>query len=97
MSFIPEYASGRSLEDIVLRYLEWVPEVKVEATVDGLVTLFGVVYSDAIKTTAAEVARAIPGVREVTNDIVVQHLFPAIPRDVASAAERSKEQEPKIA
>ena len=48
MSFIPEYASGRSLEDIVLRYLEWVPEVKVEATVDGLVTLFGVVYSDAI-------------------------------------------------
>jgi hypothetical protein len=97
MSFIPEYGSGRSLEDIVLRYLEWVPEVKVEATVDGLVTLRGVVYSEAVKTTASEVARAIPGVRAVANHIELQPLFAAIPRDVAHAAERSRQQEIKIA
>jgi hypothetical protein len=97
MSSIPEFGSGRSLEDIVLRYLEWVPEVKVEVTVDGLVTLAGEVYSDAVKAAAGEVAKAIPGVRAVLNDIVVQQLFLAIPRDVARAAERSREHETKIA
>ena len=97
MLSIPEYGSGRSLEDIVLRYLEWVPEVKVEATVDGLVVLTGMVYGDAIKTTAGDVAKAIPGVRIVVNDIVVQPLFPPIPRDVERAAERSREHETKIA
>jgi BON domain len=95
MSFIPEYGSGRSLEDIVLRYLEWVPEVKVEATVDGLVTLKGVVYSEAVRATAGEVAKAIPGVRSVTNDIELQPLFAAIPGDVARAAERSRDHEIK--
>ncbi len=75
-----------------MHYLEWIPEVRVEATVDGLVTLAGVVYSNAVKVTAGEVAKAIPGVRAVLNDIVVQQLFPAIPRDVARAAERSREQ-----
>jgi hypothetical protein len=97
MLSIPEYGNGRSLEDIILRYLEWVPEVKVEATVDGCVILFGVVYSDAIKVTAGEVAKAIPGVRAVVNDLVVHEMFPAIPRDVASAALRSREHETKIA
>ncbi len=97
MSSIPEYGSGRRLEDIVLRYLEWVPEVNVEATVDGLVTLAGEVYSDAVRITAGEVAKAIPGVRAVTNNIEVQALFAAIPRDVARAAERSREHEIKIA
>jgi hypothetical protein len=96
MSSTPEFGSGRCLQDIVLRYLEWVPEVKVEATVDGLVTLSGVVYSDAVRTTAEEVAKAIPGVRVVLNDVVVQQLCSAIPRDVARAAERSRESE-KIA
>ncbi len=96
MSYIPEYGSGRSLEDIVLRYLEWVPEIKVKATVDGQVTLTGVVYSEAVRTTASEVAKAIPGVRAVTNDIELQPLFAAIPGDVAQAAERSREYERKI-
>jgi hypothetical protein len=97
MSPIPEYASGRSLEDIVMRYLEWVPEVKVEATVCGLVTLTGTVYSYAVKATAAEVAKAIPEVRAVTNNIEVQPLFSPIPRDVARAAARFREDETKTA
>lgn len=46
-------------------------EIKVE-TSHGIVQLSGFVNNDMEKTRAAEIARAVPGVVEVRNDVIVQ-------------------------
>ena len=62
------------------------PNVRV-TTYDGVVQLSGFVYKDEQKTEATELARRVPGVIEVINNIsmVPSTPGPATPRDVSAS------------
>jgi osmotically-inducible protein OsmY len=76
------------LRDAVLQQLERAPEVKdsvIDITVDdGVVTLMGVIDSHAGKRAAERVAKRVPGVWAVVNDLTVHAKVDWTDADVAA-------------
>lgn len=85
--------NDRQLRDIVLRQLEWDPQVTSNdinvAAADGIVTLTGFVHSYAEKYAAEKTAQSVYGVQALVNDIEVKpgsaRTDPEIARDAMHA------------
>jgi len=82
--------SHQALQEAVLAQLEWDPAVDARAvtveTLDGHVTLHGVVDSYPAKLSAEKAVRRVHGVRGVTNTIEVRVAFERTDEDLAENA-----------
>ena len=81
------------LRNVVIRRLDWDPEVDASAigvsAHEGVVTLTGFVDNYADKLTAERIAKSLRGVRAVANDIVVRLLVEHTDEDIALAVARA--------
>jgi len=85
--------TDKKLRDVVLRQLEWDPQVKSKdisvAAADNVVTLTGFAHHYSEKYAAEKAAKSVYGVRAVANDIEVKlgtlRSDPEIARDLAQA------------
>jgi len=92
MQTIREKGSDQELREVVLRQLEWDPEIQSQdisiSAQEGVITLTGFVHSYAEKVAAEKASKRVYGVRAVANDIEVKPMTrtdPEIARDVVEA------------